>query len=87
MFPIFLQELFFLLPLQQLSRDLIGVFLMQVLLSPKSHAALVCFNYIDLAVMFASRLKQLPKSTHRRVLETQAFKGSHGASFLVPVTL
>lgn len=60
---------------------------MPVLLSPKSHAALVCFNYIDLAVMFASPLKQLLKSTHRRVLETQAITGSHSASFLVPITL
>lgn len=68
--PIFSQELLFLLPLQLLSRDLIGVLLMQGLLSTKSHAALVCFNYIDLAVMFASPLKPLPKTTHRKVLET-----------------
>lgn len=31
---------------------------MQMLLSPKSRAALVCYNYIDLAVMFA-----LPQTT------------------------
>lgn len=43
---------------------------MQVLLlSPKSHAALVCLNYIDAAVMFASPLKQLPKTIYSSILE------------------
>ena len=87
MFPLFSQELLFLLPLQLLSRDLTGALLMQVLLSPKSDTALIYFNSIDSAVMFASPRKQLPKSTHKRVSETQAVTGSHRASFLVPVTL
>lgn len=43
---------------------------MQVLLlSPQSHAALVCLNYIDAAVMFASPLKQLPKTIYSSILE------------------
>lgn len=81
------QELLFLLPLQLLSMDLAGVSSAHVLLSPKAHAALVWFNSIDLAVMFASPLKELPKSTHMRMLEARAITASHGASFLVPVAL
>lgn len=61
---------------------------MQVLLCPKSHTALGCFNSIDLAMIKKTEtLKKLPRSTHRRVVGAQAVVGSHRASFLVPVTL
>lgn len=59
---------------------------MQGLLCPKSHTALVCFNSIDLAMIFFT--SKTTSSEHSQGSgRNPSYPGSHKASFLVPVTL